>query len=75
MKGVETMVNTRELKAQMRRKGMTQRELAQEVGINITTLNRKINNEGGDLITVKEATEITKILDIPEDMIGSIFFA
>lgn len=69
------MVNTREIKAQMQRKGMTQRDLALAIGINPATLNRKINNESGDLITVKEATEITRILDIPEDTIGEIFFA
>jgi transcriptional regulator with XRE-family HTH domain len=74
-KGVEIMVNTREIKAQMQRKGMTQRDLALAIGINPATLNRKINNESGDLITVKEATEITRILDIPEDTIGEIFFA
>lgn len=41
------MVDTREIKAQIRRKGTTQEELAKMIGINPSTLSRKINNEKG----------------------------
>ena len=69
------MVNTREIKAQMQRKGMTQVMLAQKLGINPSTLNRKINNEKGDNLTVKEAVEMTEALDFPRNEITDIFFA
>jgi transcriptional regulator with XRE-family HTH domain len=69
------MINTREIKAQMQRKGMTQQHLAQAMGINPTTLNRKINNEEGNLLTVDEANKIKKVLEIPESMLQIIFFA
>lgn len=69
------MVNTREIKAQMQRKGMTQVMLAQKMGINPSTLNRKINNEKGDNLTVKEAVEMAEALDFPRNEITDIFFA
>ena len=54
------MVNTREIKAQIRRVGTTQEELAKKLGINPSTLNRKINNEEGQQLTVKEATDMAR---------------
>ena len=74
-KGVKKVVNTREIKAQMQRKGMTQVMLAQKLGINPSTLNRKINNEKGDNLTVKEAVEMAEALDFPRNEITDIFFA
>ncbi len=68
------MINTREIKAQMQRKGMTQAMLAQRLGINPSTLNRKINNEEGENLTVKEANEIVAALDFPRNKITEIFF-
>lgn len=69
------MVNTREIKAQIRRVGMTQEELAKKLGINPSTLNRKINNEEGQQLTVKEATDMARALEIPRDQLLTIFFA
>lgn len=69
------MVNTREIKAQMKRKGMTQTMLAQQLGINPSTLNRKINNVEGENLTVKEATEMASVLEIRKNEISDIFFA
>lgn len=69
------MVNTREIKAQMQRKGMTQVTLAQKLGINPSTLNRKINNESGENLTVKEAAEMAETLGFPRNEITNIFFA
>lgn len=69
------MVNTREIKAQMQRKGMTQAMLAQKLGINPSTLNRKINNEEGENLTVKEANEMAIALEFPRNEITEIFFA
>lgn len=69
------MVNTREIKAQIRRAGTTQEELAKKLGINPSTLNRKINNEEGQQLTVKEATDMAHALEIPRDQLLTIFFA
>lgn len=68
------MVNTREIKAQMQRKGMTQVMLAQKLGINPSTLNRKINNKKGENLTVKEATEMAETLGFSRNEITNIFF-
>lgn len=38
------MINVMELKAQLKRTGMTQADLAEKVGMNPSTLNRKINS-------------------------------
>lgn len=69
------MIDTREIKAQMQRKGMTQAMLAQQLGINPSTLNRKINNAKGENLTVKEAEEIAVTLELPRNEITNIFFA
>ncbi len=69
------MVDTREIKAQIRRKGTTQEELAKMIGINPSTLSRKINNEKGQQLTVKEATDMANALEIPREQLLTIFFA
>ena len=74
-RGEKEMINTREIKAQIRRVGTTQEELAKKLGINASTLNRKINNEEGQYLTVKEATEMVRVLEIPNDQLLAIFFA
>lgn len=69
------MVNTREIKAQIKRAGTTQKKLAQKVNMDPATLNRKINNEEGQNLTVKEACEIAEELKIPREHLTAIFFA
>lgn len=69
------MVRTREIKAQMQREGITQHELARRIKINPSTLNRKINNEDGGKLTLKEAQRIADALKIPDEERVNIFFA
>lgn len=69
------MIDTKEIKAQLKREGMTQAELARNVNMDPSTLNRKINNAEGEKLTVKEATRIAEVLKIPRDMLTNIFFA
>lgn len=69
------MVNTNELKASLKRKGITQEELAKRVNMNPSTLNRKINNAKGENLTVQEAKEIAEVLEIPRSCLTDIFFA
>lgn len=67
------MVDIKEIKAQLKRAGMTQTELARSVEMDPSTLNRKINNSEGETLTVKEATQIAETLKIPRDMLTNIF--
>lgn len=69
------MIRTNELKAQMVRLNMTQKELAKIIGMDPATLNRKINNEVGSVMTIKEANEIAQALKIPRESMTDIFFA
>ena len=62
------MVDTKEIKAQLKRAGMTQTELARMVEMDPSTLNRKINN-------AEEATNIAEMLKIPREILTDIFFA
>lgn len=69
------MVNTKRLKAKLKEHGMTQEEAAKALGIDPSTFNRKINNENGDVITVREAEKISVLLLIPKSELSDIFFA
>lgn len=68
------MVNAKELKLEIRKNGTTQEELAQKVGMDPSTLNRKINNNNA-VLTVDEAQKIAVILKIPRENLINIFFA
>ena len=74
-KGDEEVIKTNELKAQMKRLEMTQKDLAKAIGMDPATLNRKINNEVGSVMTVKEAGDIATALCIPKESLTDIFFA
>lgn len=65
------MFNKREFMAQMARADMTQKELAQKLGIDESTLYRKINDDGR--FSRKEMNSIIEILDIKDP--SPIFFA
>ena len=74
-KGGNSMVDTSEIKAQLKRKGLTQETLAKEIDMDPSTLNKKINNEEGKNLTVKEAYKIAEVLNIPREHLTAIFFA
>lgn len=69
------MIKTNELKAQMKRMGITQEALARKMAINPSTLNRKINNVNGDKLTVAEANKLADVLCFPKAELVTIFFA
>lgn len=66
-------VDTQKLRAAFVERGLTQTEVARMIGVNVSTLNRKLNNNCGDKITLGEARAIAEKLHIehPE----RIFFA
>lgn len=65
------MVDSYELMAQIKRKGFTQQDIADKLGITIVTLNRKIKNKNEFLTS--ELYRLSEILDIPID--SPIFFS
>lgn len=68
------MVNTKLLKSRMLLEGYSQRKLAEESGICLNILNKKINNNG--VFRCDEVDQICKVLnitDIAEKF--NIFFA
>lgn len=69
------MVRINEIKAQMKRLGITQKTLARKMKMNPSTLNRKINNENGNNITVAEVLKLADVLEIEKTELVKIFFA
>lgn len=68
------MIDSLKLKAKLKECGLTQEETAGKMGMNPATLNRKLNNENGENLTVKEANSLAVILKIPRTELTSYFF-
>ncbi|MDO5575313.1 MAG: helix-turn-helix transcriptional regulator [bacterium] len=68
------MVDTDMLKAKLKAKRMTQEQAARKLRMDPATFNRKINNEDGKVITVKEAKEIGELLSLNNEELVDIFF-
>lgn len=67
------MVDTRKLKGKMVECGINIPKLAVKIGIDKSTLYRKMNSEGEN-ITIKEANLIAKELNLTSEEVNSIFF-
>ena len=68
------MVNVNRLKGKIVEKGMTIETVAKAIGIDTSTLYRKLQNSG-EKITIKEADNITAFLELGADEATSIFFS
>lgn len=68
------MVNINKLKGKIVECGLNVTELAYKIGIDRTTLYRKINSDGKN-ITIKEADLIAKELRLTYDEVNAIFFS
>lgn len=66
-------VNVNKLKAKIIEKGLNVTIVAERIGIDRSSLYRKLNNEG-ETLTVKEAKAIVQVLDIPPLEAAQIFF-
>lgn len=65
--------NHAKLLGKMRECGYTQKELAEAINMNKSTLNQKLKNKSH--FTADEIDAINKLLNIPPDEIGIYFFA
>src|SRR5690606_23608701 len=71
--GVE-MINVRRLRGGTVEKGVTVKEVAEELGIDRATLYRKLKHTCGNRITVREVQRLAQILDHSNEGVMSIFF-
>lgn len=68
------MVNIDKLKGKIVECRLTIESLANKIGMNPSTLYRKINN-GGLPFTIGEADNIASVLNLTADEVNAIFFA
>ena len=68
------MINVNELKGKIVARGKNVAQIAEEMGIDKSTLYRKLE-PNGDLFTIREATMISKILCLSMEDVNAIFFA
>lgn len=68
------MVDTLKLKGKIIEKGLTIELLAEKMGIDKSTLYRRLS-ENGDPISIKEADLMSKELTLSRDEAVSIFFS
>lgn len=66
------MTNVLKLKAKITEKGYTVETLARAIGMNKSTLYRKINRM--EIFTIKEAYNIATALDLTESELNELFF-
>ena len=67
------MCDTRKLKGKIIENGLNQEKLSQKVGMNRSTLSRKLKD--GEAFTIGEANRITKVLNLTKEAAMAIFFA
>lgn len=67
------MVNVNKLKGKIVEQGMNVEKLAKKIGIDKSTLYRKLQDEG-ESITIKEASLIIEVLKLTTEEAHSIFF-
>ena len=68
------MVHINKLKGKIIEQGMNVEELAREIGVDKSTLYRKIQNKG-ETITIREANLICKALKLSREEVIAIFFS
>ena len=68
------MMNINKLKGKIVEKGMTTEALASKMGVDRSTLYRKINSKG-ETFTIKDANMICSILSLTSEEATAIFFS
>ncbi len=68
------MVNVNKLRRKIVELGLTTADVAEKMGIDRSTLYRKLN-EPDEGFTVKEVADLAKILNLTANELNTIFFA
>lgn len=68
------MVSRNMLRSKIIANDLTQEEVATKLGINPSSFAQKMNPNNTRVFTVDEVCKLIKILNIPEEELGSIFF-
>ncbi|MBK6089671.1 helix-turn-helix domain-containing protein [Ruminococcus difficilis] len=68
------MTNVDKLKGKIKEKRLTPEKLADAIGIDKSTMYRKLNN-GGDEFTIGQADKIAKVLSLDAGEAQAIFFS
>lgn len=68
------MVNINKLRGKIVEVGLTVEEVAKRVGMNTSTLYRRMCNGGGSF-TINEADKIASVLQLSASELNEIFFA
>ena len=68
------MVNINKLKGKIVERGMTIKDVADRMGVNKSTVYRKISDDGRTL-TVKDANMLFEILELTTEEATAIFFS
>lgn len=68
------MVNINKLKGKIVENGLTVEDLADKIGLNKSTLYRKINNDG-ETFSIREANLICSVLGLTGQEATEIFFS
>lgn len=66
-------MNVNKLRAKIVERGLSIELVAKEIGIDRSSLYRKLNN-AGETLTIKEANKIVEVLEIPANEAVDIFF-
>lgn len=68
------MVSKNLLRAKIIANGFTSEEVAHKLGIDPSSLHQKMNPNNSRTFSVDEVGKLIKILNIPKDELGEIFF-
>jgi transcriptional regulator with XRE-family HTH domain len=68
------MVNVNKLKGKIVENGLTVEKLAEQIGMDRSTLYRKLNN-AGETFTIREANLICRVLNLTGTEATAIFFS
>lgn len=67
-------MNVNKLKGKIVEKGMNVDEVSLKMGVDRSTIYRKLNNNG-ETFTVREVKQIVSILELTQEEVTSIFFS
>lgn len=66
-------MNTSKLKGKMRELNVTQEDLAKLIGVSLSTLNRKLQEDNGEGFTIGEVIRIRECLKLSAEDASQIF--